>query len=347
MQISPRVTIILVNWNGERFLSRFLPALFKTEYPAYEILLVDNASKDNSVRWVREQFPSIQIIENDKNYGFAEGNNRALGYVTTPYIVLLNTDVEVTPSWLGPLVAFAEKHPLAAAVQPKIRAYHEKEYFEYAGAAGGYVDKYGYPFCRGRIFDTLERDEGNYETAEEVFWASGACLLIRTEVPQKIGLFDARFFAHWEEIDFCWRAKNAGYQIFCEPAGLVYHVGGGTLPKDNGLKVYLNFRNSLLTLLKNLPFAEALRRIFIRMCLDFVAAAKGAASGNLRYGWAIFRSHLGFYRRAPYYLLRSGAPKNPLLSLSCVYRASVVWEYYARNVKKFSELKKEYFTTRN
>jgi GT2 family glycosyltransferase len=339
--LNARVTVVLVNWNGEAHLQAFLPFLFRTEYPHFSVVLIDNASTDDSVAWVKAHFPQIHIEQLDRNTGFAEGNNTAFarGLVKTPYAVLLNTDVEVSPDWLAPLVQVMDQHPDVAAVQPKIRSFHHKERFEYAGACGGYLDCWGYPFCRGRIFDDAETDTGQYDTEADIFWATGACMMVRTSIVEEMGLFDARYFAHWEEIDFCWRAQNAGYRIRVVPSSVVYHVGGGTLPKNNPRKVFLNFRNSLVTLLKNLPLSEAVPIIFMRLVLDGVAAMKGLLAGDVVYLWTIARSHFSFYTRIPYALRsRRKLKQRPYRSLQGVYGGSVVWHYFVRKVKTFREL---------
>jgi GT2 family glycosyltransferase len=339
--LNARVTVVLVNWNGKAHLQAFLPFLFRTEYPHFSVVLIDNASTDDSVAWVKAHFPQIHIEPLDRNTGFAEGNNTAFtrGLVQTPYAVLLNTDVEVSADWLAPLVQVMDENPDVAAAQPKIRSYHHKERFEYAGACGGYLDCLGYPFCRGRIFDDAETDTGQYDSETDIFWATGACMMVRTSVVEKIGLFDARYFAHWEEIDFCWRAQNAGYRIRVVPSSVVYHVGGGTLPKSNPRKVFLNFRNSLVTLLKNLPLTEAVPMIFMRLVLDGIAAMKGLLAGDVVYLWTIARSHLSFYTRIPYALRsRRNLKQRPYRSLKGVYGGSVVWHYFVRKVKTFGEL---------
>lgn len=340
--MNARVTVVLVNWNGKAHLQAFLPFLFHTEYPHFSVVLIDNASTDDSVAWVKAHFPQIHIEQLDCNTGFAEGNNTAFmrGLVQTPYAVLLNTDVEVAPDWLAPLVQVMDEHPDVAAVQPKIRSFHHKERFEYAGACGGYLDCWGYPFCRGRIFDDAETDTGQYDTEADIFWATGACMMVRTSVVEKIGLFDARYFAHWEEIDFCWRAQNAGYRIRVVPSSVVYHVGGGTLPKSDPRKVFLNFRNSLVTLLKNLPLSEAIPMIFMRLVLDGVASVKGLLAGDVVYLWTIARSHLSFYTWIPYAIRsRRKLKQRPYRSLQGVYDRSVVWHYFVRKTKTFRELK--------
>ncbi|TAE51433.1 MAG: glycosyltransferase family 2 protein [Bacteroidetes bacterium] len=337
----PSVTVVLLNWNGRSWLEQFLPFLAASTYPAMRVLVVDNASSDDSVSWLKAHYPEVSCLVLDQNYGFAEGNNRAIPYVDTPYFVLLNSDVEVSPGWLEPLVAAAESHPDAASVQPKIRAWRQRDTFEYAGAAGGYLDSLGYPFCRGRIFDQLEKDEGQYETQTEIAWATGACCLIRTEVVKKIGLFDADFFAHMEEIDFCWRAQNQGYKILCEPQSVVWHVGGGTLPQGNPRKTFLNVRNSLVCLLKNLSLPRLLPVLIARLLLDGVWGLRSAAQRDWKSLGAILRAHGDFYRKLPLWIAkrkaaRQGAEKGRGAGH---YRGSIVWAHFVRGRKKWSELR--------
>jgi GT2 family glycosyltransferase len=338
----PPVTIVILNWNGRHWLETFLPAVRQTTYPDHEILVVDNASTDDSCAWLRSHHPEVRLLELDQNYGFAEGNNRALPHLDTPYFVLLNSDVEVTPGWLEPLVAWMESHPQAAAVQPKIRAYHARDHFEYAGAAGGYLDRLGYPFCRGRVFDTLEEDRGQYDDPHPVLWATGACMLLRTSVVRELDLFDRHFFAHMEEIDFCWRALNHGYTIWCQPNSVVYHVGGGTLPQGNPRKTFLNVRNSLAMLHKNLPQGKVFPQILARLLLDGVWGIKLLLSGDLASIKAIYRAHWAYLRRLRYWQQRRydfpGGPPEQWPSQG-LWPGSVVWAYFVRRKKQWSALR--------
>ena len=268
-----KVSVVILNWNGVGMLQKFLPKV--VEYSAIEgveVCVADNASTDDSVSFLKTHFPDVRLIVLDKNYGFADGYNKALQQVEAEYVVLLNSDVEVTPHWLEPMVAYMDAHPEVAACQPKIRAERNKEYFEYAGAAGGYIDKYGYPFCRGRIFDVVEKDNGQYDTVAPIFWATGAALFIRLEDYREAGGLDGRFFAHMEEIDLCWRLRARGRGIVCIPQSVVYHVGAATLKKENPRKTFLNFRNNLLMLYKNLPEKELKKVLLVRALLDWVAA---------------------------------------------------------------------------
>ena len=289
-----KVSVIILNWNGVEhgFLRRYLPSVVKhSTLEGTEVVVADNGSTDQSLDVLREEFPSVRVIALDQNYGFAEGYNRAIARTESQYVVLLNDDVEVTPGWLEPLVAHMESHPLTAALQPKILADADRTRFEYAGAAGGYLDRHGYPYCRGRIFDTVEADQGQYDTATTVMWASGACLFVRRDLYLQAGGLDARFFAHMEEIDLCWRLRRMGMELYCIPASTVYHLGGGSLPQGNPKKTRLNFRNSLLMLYKNLPPRRRSRMLFVRRLLDLVAALNYVAHGQLDQARAIRDAH--------------------------------------------------------
>ena len=303
-----KVSVVILNWNAEHLLRQFLPSVVRNSTlpdGECEVVVADNGSTDGSVTLIEEEFPSVRIIRLSENYGFAEGYNRALEQVNAEYAVLLNDDVEVTAGWLQPLVDFMDSHQNYAACQPKLLSWRERDHFEYAGACGGYLDSFGYPFCRGRIFDTVEADKGQYDTIADVLWATGACLMVRMEDYRRVGGLDGRFFAHMEEIDLCWRAKLLGYQVWCVPSSRVFHVGGGTLPNDSPRKLYLNFRNNLLMLYKNLPESIRLRRIFARMCLDGASAAVYLLTGNFASFKAVCRAHRD-YRR-----MRSSVDESP------------------------------------
>ncbi len=289
-----KVSVIILNWNGVEhgFLRRYLPSVVRhSVLEGTEVVVADNGSTDSSLDVIREEFPSVRVIALDQNYGFAEGYNRAIAQTESQYVVLLNDDVEVTPGWLEPLIAHMESHPKTAALQPKILADADHTRFEYAGAAGGYLDRHGYPYCRGRIFDTVEADHGQYDTACPVMWASGACLFVRRDLYLLAGGLDARFFAHMEEIDLCWRLRRMGMELYCIPTSVVYHLGGGSLPQGNPKKTRLNFRNSLLMLYKNLPPRHRCRMLFVRRCLDAVAALNYIAHGQLDQARAIRDAH--------------------------------------------------------
>jgi len=290
-----RVAVVILNWNGKAFLERYLPIVLKNNTHDAQIIVADNASTDDSVDFVRKNYPDIHIIQNPTNGGFAEGYNTALRQLKTEYYVLLNSDVEVTPNWIPPVIKMLDSNPQASAIQPKIKSYTNPSYFEYAGAAGGYIDRYGYPFCRGRIFDVIEKDEGQYNTESEIFWATGACLFIRASVFHEMGGFDEDLFSHQEEIDLCWRMKLAGYKVLYCPNSEVLHFGGGMLPKSNPFKTYLNFRNNLVILCKNHPRKGLARKMFLRMVLDGLAAIRFLGMGNVKDFVAILKAHFHFY----------------------------------------------------
>lgn len=337
---SPKVATAILNWNGKDWLEKFLPSVSATTYNNHQIVVIDNASTDDSVAFLREQYPEVKIVINSENHGFAGGYNEGLQHVEADYYAILNSDVEVTPDWISHLVQLLESNKSIAACQPKILAYHNKEQFEYAGASGGFIDWYGFPFCRGRIFETSETDTGQYNSARPVFWATGAALFIRSHLFHEQKGFDADFFAHMEEIDLCWRLQNAGHEIWVEPKATVYHVGGGTLNKSNPKKTYLNFRNNLYMMSKNLPLSDALIRIFLRMAIDGQAAIKELLSGNFGFCRAIFVAHMHFYLHTPKtFKKRKTIPvKRKFTSLPGVYSRSIVLWYYARRKKYFSEL---------
>lgn len=340
--MAPGVTIVILNWNGRKLLEQFLPSVMATDYENFEVLMVDNASTDDSLDYVKQAFPDVKTLPLDQNYGFTEGNNRALPHVETPYYVLLNNDVEVDPGWLKPLIEVLERDEKVAAVQPKLLAFQDRTKFEYAGAAGGWIDVLGYPFNRGRLFETTEKDEGQYEEEAEIFWATGACIAIRKSVTDRIGLFEPKFFAHMEEIDFCWRAINFGYKIMYSPKGVAYHLGGGTLPKTNPRKTFLNARNSILVMIKNFPGSQLWYKLPIRLWLDGVWGFRCLIRGEFGNLWAIVRAHwniflsIGFWwkRRKETYqeLEKIPAPRGAF------YPKSIVWMHFVKGVKKFGDL---------
>lgn len=338
----PAVTIVILNWNGRSYLEQFMPSVLGTTYPNYRVLVVDNGSLDGSLDYLETEFPQVDRLPLDKNYGFTTGNNMALPHVHTPYYVLLNNDVEVHPDWLGPLVAAAEADPNIAAVQPKLLSYQERDRFEYAGAAGGYVDVLGYPFTRGRMFETNEQDTGQYETPHDLMWTTGACMLVRKSVTDRIGLFEDRFFAHMEEIDFCWRAQNHGYRVVYEPSSVAWHLGGGTLPKSNPRKTYLNAHNSIATLLKNFPASQVWYKFFFRLCLDGVWATKSMVGGDFQTVWAILRAHFAIYFAIGYWIKARKRAYREVKRIpkpkAGYYPRSVVWQYFIKGVRRFSDL---------
>ncbi len=334
----PKVSVIILNWNGKLFLEQFMPSVYNSSYPNLEIVLGDNASTDDSVSFIQEHFPTVKVIINDRNYGFAEGYNRVLTHVEADYLVLLNSDVEVSTSWIEPVIRLMESDPNIAAAQPKLRSYYEKGMFEYAGAAGGFLDKYGYPFCRGRIFDTVEKDIGQYDFSSEIFWASGAALFIKKHYWDEMGGFDAGFFAHMEEIDLCWRLKNRGHKIMYCAESVVYHVGAGTLNKDNPNKTYLNFRNNLAMLRKNLHPALALLIIITRFWLDFFTLLHFLFNGKFAHALSISKAHVDFLLHIPRNSSKTEKDRTNFNSKGML-NTSIVWQYFVKKKKRFPEIK--------
>ena len=334
-----RIAVVILNWNGKSYLEKFLPAVIDNS-PEATIYVADNASSDGSLSFVEKHFPTVKLIDNEENCGFAGGYNKALKHLKEEFFVLLNSDVEVTPNWLEPVISLFDSDKQIAAIQPKILSYHNKEHFEYAGAAGGFIDKNGFPFCRGRIFDSLENDNGQYDSVTEIFWATGACLFIRKEVYEELDGLDADFFAHMEEIDLCWRTKRAGYKIMVQPKSVVYHVGGGTLPKSNPFKTFLNFRNGLELLAKNLPKNQLFLGIFTRLVWDGLAGVKFLLSGQFKDCLAIIRAHFAFYGR-----LRSTLSKRSgdYMRVHGQYNGNIVIDYFLKGKKKFSDLAADKF----
>lgn len=292
-----KIAIAILNWNGKSWLEKFLPNVIANSQSA-EVYVIDNASTDDSVAYISTHFPSVKIVINQQNHGFAGGYNEGLKQIHADIYCLLNSDVEVTPEWLVPVAALFEKNPDIAAIQPKVLDYNRKNFFEFAGAGGGLIDNLGYPYCRGRVFENVEEDKGQYNDETEIFWASGCCLFIRSEDFWEQNGFDARFFAHQEEIDLCWRLKNSGRKIYYTGKSTIYHVGGGTLQKQNPRKTYLNIRNNLSMMLKNLP-SDKLYLIFIRLCLDGVAGIYFMFKHGFSHTWAVIKAHFGFYAQLP------------------------------------------------
>ncbi len=333
---APRVSIVIVTWNALPLLQRCLPSVAATDYPDLEIILADNASKDGTATWVAEQFPAIKIVRHPENWAFCRGNNEAIRHTTGEFILLLNNDVAVTPGWLTPLVEAMQAHPDVAAVQPKLLQYDDRRRFEYAGASGGFLDAFGYPFTRGRLFFTMEEDAGQYDDARDVFWATGAALLLRRKTLDTVGLLDERFFMHMEEIDLCWRLWRSGWRVRVEPRSEVYHIGGASLPQGDARKAYYNFRNSLLMLYKNLP-PRHWRQVFAaRLALDGAAAARALAAGRPGEAAAIARAYRDAHHLSKHYAdQRPSENEAPVLP---PYRGSVVVDYFLRGRKRFSEL---------
>jgi GT2 family glycosyltransferase len=333
-----RLAIVILNFNGQHFLEKFLPQVIRYSAPA-QIVVADNGSTDDSVNWLQQYFPEVVVIKLEKNEGFCQGYNLALQRIQADYYVLLNSDVEVTPGWTEPIVRLMESQPDVGACQPKILSFYQRTHFEYAGAAGGWLDKWGYPFCRGRIFEVTEEDKGQYNDTADIFWATGACMFVRAGIYHQLGGLDSDFFAHMEEIDLCWRMQNAGYRIVYCSESKVYHVGGGTLPKSNPKKTFLNFRNGLALLYKNLPENRLYRTLFIRMVLDGIAAVKFLVGGNLRDFLAVIRAHFSFYATWKNWKeKRSVHRKTSWLPLRGLYARSIVFDYYVWRRKTFQQL---------
>ena len=332
-----KIAIVILNWNGIKLLEKFIPSIIRYSDSSYcDIYVADNASTDHSISFLQEHYPTVKILRNNVNEGFAKGYNEALKNIESPYFALLNSDIEVTENWLEPIISHFDNHPNTAIVQPKILDFKNKEMFEYAGAAGGYIDKYGFAYCRGRIFDEIEKDNGQYNQDSDIFWASGACFFIRSKTFKELNGFDERYFAHFEEIDLCWRAQNLNYCIKYISTSIVYHVGGATLKSSDPKKTYLNFRNNLATLVKNLPRKSLFRILFVRLFLDGVAGIVFILKSKPRHAFSIFRAHVSFYKDLPQNLkLR----KHNSLNREDYYATrSIVWSHFISGIKKFSDI---------
>lgn len=335
-----KIAIVILNWNGAHMMRTYLPTVIKNS-PEAEVIIADNASSDDSLKMLASDFPEIRTIELDKNYGFAEGYNKAFKQVEAEYYLLLNSDVDVPEGWLAPLLDFMESHPEAAACQPKLRAIKDRESFEYAGAAGGFIDKYGYPFCRGRIFETVEKDHGQYDRNMEILWATGACMMVRSKDYWDAGGLDGRFFAHNEEIDLCWRIRLLGRKIYCVTDSVAFHLGGGTLPKGNPRKTFLNFRNNLTMLYKNLPDSELHHVMRIRFFLDWLAAFQmlilGRSLGDFK---AVIQGRREFNRwKHDFDNDRKHIQATRKVNrIPEIFEKSLLWQYYAKGKKLFSQL---------
>ncbi|WP_297794926.1 glycosyltransferase family 2 protein [uncultured Eudoraea sp.] len=332
-----KIAIVILNWNGEALLERYLPLVVKYSGNA-DIYVADNASTDDSVAFVRNNFPNVNIIQNSSNGGFAKGYNDALEQIDADIFCLLNSDVEVTKDWLKPIKETFIKYPDAAIIQPKILDLLRRDYFEYAGAAGGFLDQFGYPFCRGRIFQAIEKDEGQYDETTEIFWATGACMFIRSEVFQNLGGFDEEYFAHQEEVDLCWRAQNKRLKVFYVGASHVFHLGGSTLSNMNPKKTFLNFRNSLYSITKNLPRRRAFPIILLRLLLDGIAAFRFIFQLKPDHCLAIIKAHLSYYRN--FRMIYRKREKNNFIKKYYITK-SIVWSYFVDQVKNFNILVKD------
>lgn len=336
-----KTAIVILNWNGEKLLPQFLPSVIRhSQLPGTQIIVADNGSTDRSLEILSEQFPEVDILDLKQNHGFARGYNEALRQIEADYYVLLNSDVEVTEDWLEPVVHLLDSDPEIGAIQPKILSYSQRDTFEYAGAAGGFIDKYGFPFCRGRILNVIEKDRGQYDQPREIFWGSGACLFIRSELYHSVGGLDVDFWAHMEEIDLCWRIKNRGFKVVYCPDSTVYHLGGGSLPYNSPTKLYLNFRNNLCMLHKNLPEEKLYRKLVVRMLLDGVAGLKLLSEMNYKGFWSVPRAHYYFYKNLSFLrrkrraeMASSNQQIHPEMS-----KRSIVWYFYIRRERFFSDL---------
>lgn len=336
-----QIAVVILNWNGAAMLRRFLPSVLAGSGSEAQVYVADNGSTDDSLHVVSSEFPAVRLVRLPRNYGFAEGYNRALSALEEPYFVLLNSDVEVTAGWLDPLLAYMQAHAEVAACQPKVRAQRSPELFEYAGAAGGYIDALGYPFCRGRVMATVEADRGQYDAVAPVFWATGAALMVRRADWQRVGGLDGRFFAHMEEIDLCWRLRSLGRAIVCVPQSTVFHVGAATLKRDNPRKTFLNFRNNLLMLYKNLPARRLRRTLFLRGVLDYAAALHFLLTGDGANAMAVLRARRAFRRMRPEFRedrarLQAEARLWPIPEMM---RGSVLAQYYLKRRRTFSSLR--------
>jgi len=340
MSQTPKVAVVILNWNGIKYLKQFLPSVMTSVWPALEIVVGDNGSTDGSVEFLKKEYPSVKIIRNDKNYGFTGGYNKVLAQVEGDYFILLNSDVEVSPGWIAPVIHLMESDSSIAAAAPKIKAFAQQDYFEHAGAAGGFIDRFGYPFCQGRIFYEIETDKGQYGQSKEVFWATGAALFVKKRCWVEAGGFDDRFFAHMEEIDLCWRLKNMGYKIMYCAESEVFHLGGGTLNVEDPFKTFLNFRNNLLLLKNNLPFWKGLAAIFVRIWMDLIAVFRFLGEGKRKDAWAVSRAHQNFVFRTQ----RSEIPNARKIRnsgqsrLTGMYQRSIVWDFFIKKKKHFTDL---------
>ena len=337
----PTVSIIIVTWNALTLLKQCLPSVVATTFESFEIIIADNASTDGSAEWVKNTYPDVRVVTHPENWAFCKGNNEAIPHARGKYIVLLNNDVEVTPGWLDPLVTTMDTHSDVAAVQPKLLQYTDRHRFEYAGGSGGFIDRFGYPFTRGRLFFTMEEDNGQYDDERDIFWATGAAVMFRKTALDEVGLLDEQFFMHMEEIDLCWRLKRAGYRIRVNPKSIVYHIGGGSLPYGNSKKAYYNFRNSLLMLYKNVPASEWPGLFIQRGCIDAVAMARALVTGNFGELGAIIKAYKDAHSMSQAYKTERPAALPDAARPS--YSRSIVFDYFLRQRKRFNELRHQAF----
>ncbi len=338
-----KIAVVILNWNGKKFLKKFLPSVIKYISDDAEIIIADNASADDSISFLQNNYPQIRIIQHSKNLGFAKGYNEALSKINADYYVLLNSDIEVTENWIKPVIDLMEKDKNIAVCQPKIMSFYKPLEFEYAGAAGGFIDKYGYPFCKGRIFQTMEEDKGQYDDITEIFWATGACMFVKSDLFLKFGGFDNDFFAHMEEIDFCWRLKNLGYKIMYCPFSKIFHIGGGTLPKKSSHKTFLNFRNNLILLYKNLPGNKLISAFIIKLILDTIAALKFLLDGGFKDFIAVIKAYFSFYSSFLKHYKKRGNIKH--IYVSKIYQKSIVCDYFLKGKKFFTDIEQDKFSS--
>lgn len=332
------VAIVILNYNGKHFLEQFLPSVLQSTYTNKRIIVADNASTDQSVHWLQQYYPSIEVIQLPSNYGFAKGYNEALKQVQADYYVLLNSDVEVQPEWIEPIINLMEQDITIAACQPKILSYKQRNMFEYAGACGGWIDTFGYPFARGRVLNICEEDKGQYNDVETIFWASGAAMFIRSTIYHQLGGLDNYFFAHQEEIDLCWRIQLAGYTVKSCPLSIIYHVGGGTMSYTDKRKVWLNHRNNLIMLCKNMPITTLLWLIPFRIWLDGTYALINIFKGNITYTLIVIKAQFGFFKWLLFYRQKSVFPQKRRKIYNGVFKGSLVWQFFGKKKKYFSEI---------
>lgn len=337
MDSKPSVAVVILNWNGRHYLEKYLPSVLASGYSNLKIVVADNNSSDDSVIFLEANYPDVHIVKLSENYGFSKGYNLALKQIDSDYFVLLNSDVAVSHDWIFPIVELMESDKNIAACQPKILSAINPDTFEYAGASGGWIDKYGYPFCRGRVFDTCETDEGQYNDIAEIFWASGAAMFVRADAYKNCGGLDESFFAHQEEIDLCWRLKNAGYKIMVNPRSVVYHLGGGSLEQGNKRKIYLNFRNNLLLMQKNLHENERGKKINSRHFLNFAASIQFVLKGQFSNAMAVYRATKDFLKQKNS-VSKFEEGNHKLTEMAGVYNGSLVSEYFLKKKRKFSEI---------
>ena len=337
MLSNKRIAVVILNYNGHELLKKFLPSVLKySDKKLSRIYIIDNNSSDESVSFISKTYPDIEVIKNDKNYGYADGYNVGLKKIDTDYYVLLNNDVEVTENWLSPMFELLESDESFATCQPKIKYFKNKKLFDYAGGAGGYIDFLGYPFCRGRVFDFLEEDYGQYDDLKEVFWTSGCCFMIKSKIFKKLEGFDKDFFAHMEEVDLCWRLKNLQYKNFCQPKSIIYHSGGETLNKTNPKKTFLNFRNNLIMILKNENLFFAFIKIFIRLFLDVIGSIKiSYDNNNIGHIGSVFRAYFEFILKIPITILKK---RVSILNYAKPKGIILPFKYFILNKKRFSDL---------